>query len=594
MNKKFLVTTSLEETIPTDVPILLLGEWCRPFSQKKLWENLNTTILPYHWDNRTKLYNDYLYLDKFYENILNDLAFHLNKIHGTNHSVRYWRILAGPWLGQFIHIIFDRWSSIKSALESYELLGTHILQIDEETIIPKDMRYFAKLIVTEEWNHFIYSYIVQNHTSLNFEFKNIKKIYPNIYFNLNLNRTYKLKKVILENLTKLSNRFMKENDALLINTYLPRISEIKLSLKLKQFPTFHSYTHSLKEIKLEKIKRNWNLEGKSQNEFENFVRSIIPRQIPKVYLEGYKNLCSHVSSLPWPSKPKLIFTSNSYQADEIFKFYAAQKTEEGTPLVIGQHGGNIGTNLFAFYEKHQIDISDTYLSWGWTDLSKPKIKSVGQLKIKKPLNVNHSTKRGIILLVWKSPSQSFQISSVPIAGQLINYFDDQCRFIKNLNHEIQNELIVRHKVLEKGWEPSYSRWKEKFPNLKYDKGISNLYDLLKNIKIYVSTYNATTFLESFSMNIPTVMFWNPNHWEIRPSAKIYFNNLKEVGILHESPETASKHVNLIWNDVNSWWNRKEVKEAVNTFKKNFCYSPNNLITRIHEEFQDTIEKHKKI
>ena len=96
------------------------------------------------------------------------------------------------------------------------------------------------------------------------------------------------------------------------------------------------------------------------------------------------------------------------------------------------------------------------------------------------------------------------------------------------------------------------------------------------------------------MNNTTVSFWNPNHWEIRTSAKIYFNNLKEVGILHESPETASKHVNLIWNDVNSWWNRKEVKEAVNTFKKNFCYSPNNLITRIPEEFQDTIEKHKKI
>ena len=382
---------------------------------------------------------------------------------------------------------------------------------------------------------------------------------------------------------------------MLIATYLPRISELKLHFKMKQFPTFHSYIHSSKEIKVEVTKRNWKLEGKSQNKFEIFARSIIPKQIPRVYLEGYESLCRQASILPWPSKPKLIFTSNSYATDDLFKLYAAQKTEEGTPLIIGQHGGGIGTHLFAFYEKHQIDICDTYLSWGWTDILRPKIKSVGQLKNKKPLNVDHSTKKRIILLALGLPNQSYHIYSLPIAASQMNdYFKDQCTFIDNLKTEIRNELTIRLKILEKGFEPSYSRWIHKFPNLKYDNGFRNLNDLLKNSKIFVSTYNATTFLESFSMNIPTVMFWDPNFSELREPAKTYFKKLIEVEVFHETPESAAKHVNKIWQDVDAWWNSKEVKEAVNTFKKNFCYSPNNLITRIYEEFQDTIEKYKKI
>ena len=36
--------------------------------------------------------------------------------------------------------------------------------------------------------------------------------------------------------------------------------------------------------------------------------------------------------------------------DDLFKLYAAQKTENGYPLVISQHGGGYGSYLFAFNE----------------------------------------------------------------------------------------------------------------------------------------------------------------------------------------------------------------------------------------------------
>ena len=38
MDRKFLVTTSLEETLVKNTPILFLGEWCIPFEKKKIWK----------------------------------------------------------------------------------------------------------------------------------------------------------------------------------------------------------------------------------------------------------------------------------------------------------------------------------------------------------------------------------------------------------------------------------------------------------------------------------------------------------------------------------------------------------------------------
>ena len=59
MVKRLLVTTALEETWPTDgQPILFLGEWCKLFDRKHVWEKLDYTLATYHWDDRDKLYQD--------------------------------------------------------------------------------------------------------------------------------------------------------------------------------------------------------------------------------------------------------------------------------------------------------------------------------------------------------------------------------------------------------------------------------------------------------------------------------------------------------------------------------------------------------
>ena len=180
--------------------------------------------------------------------------------------------------------------------------------------------------------------------------------------------------------------------------------------------------------------------------------------------------------------------------------------------------------------------------------------------------------------------------SVIVSRQWLDYFDDQCAFIENLPAHIREALTVRLYSQDYGWD-QVSRWRDHFPNLPLDEGQSDINNLIRKSRLYISTYNATTYLESFTMNVPTVIFWNPNHWELRDSAIPYFEELKRVGIFHETPESAAHHVAAIWNDIDAWWASPAVREVLELFKQRYCHLPDDLLDRVetalHEIMADS-------
>lgn len=117
MVKRILVTTALEKTWPSvDKKIIFLGEWCKLYERKQIWEQYDHLVASYHWDDRGKLEKDYMLLKSLYESTLRELTKKLNAVHEVSFSLRYWRIIVGPWLGYFIQILFDRWFSINHTL----------------------------------------------------------------------------------------------------------------------------------------------------------------------------------------------------------------------------------------------------------------------------------------------------------------------------------------------------------------------------------------------------------------------------------------------------------------------------------------------
>ena len=147
MKERILITTPIENTWPNNnEPVLFLGEWCKLHPKKHIWIDRDSQVAPYHWDDRSKLYKDYLTLIELYEKILIELTEKLNSIHGVDYSIRYWRIIVGPWLMAFIPVVFDRWSSLEKATSSYNISKTFVVDYGELESIPQDQLNFEYLI----------------------------------------------------------------------------------------------------------------------------------------------------------------------------------------------------------------------------------------------------------------------------------------------------------------------------------------------------------------------------------------------------------------------------------------------------------------
>jgi putative transferase (TIGR04331 family) len=569
---RFLVTTALEETWPIDpeVPVLFLGEWCRIYSRKERWSIMNAEVLSYHWDDRNKLYNDYQYLNNIYENTLKSLQKKLNEIHKVDHSLRYWRILIGPWLGCFLQMVFDRWTMLKHAFEKYGISGCRVLVKDVNTVIPNDLKEFNNRFIDDNWNEMIFSQLIQEHiqNDIIIEQVLVNSCQPKQFHQSN--RSFKswlggFKRFFMSTYMKHKQWFHDSDKYFFFYTYLPQQIEEELLLRLGQNPQYwETPITPMIETNMQ-MRKTLSIEKyNSFDKFPSILSQMIPQQIPTVYLEGYNSLVDCIEYVAWPKPPKCIFTSNAYWSNDVFKAWAAQQTENGVPLVIGQHGGHHGMTPWSFHEEHQINISDAWLSWGWTNDNSPNIVPVGNLKA-----IDHTIDydpNGMALMVEMAlPRYSYHMFTTPVAGQWLSYFEDQRQFIYCLPEHLQKQVIVRLNFHDFKWCQT-ERWMNYFPEIQLDSGKQPILNLVGNSRLYISTYNATTYLESLAWNMPTIIFWNPNHWEMKDEALPYFELLKSANIFHETPESAAKHMIEIWDDIPAWWQSVSVQNN----RKEFC------------------------
>ncbi|MCX8022712.1 MAG: LIC12162 family protein [Syntrophorhabdaceae bacterium] len=572
----FLATTALEEFWDKSKEILFLGEWCKIYSRKHIWEKLKYRVLPYHWDDRNKLYNDYLYLDVVYERYLGVLTEILNKNHREKHSEHYWRIIIGPWLFYFIEILFDRYESIKNASESGMVTDTWILNCEEDFFTPYDFEDFFINIIDDNYNNMLFSYLIKKCGSIPYTVKGYKlEIKNNRFFITHgtfRNSLLKLLSIYHKCLPDSSKKYI------FFHSRLKLKDLIKLQAKLNQFPSLYTgYSIKSPHFRVDKMLRQKILLKAGTNKFESVLDVLIPYQIPFLYIEGYDEFRREIYK-ELPAKVKIIFTANASIGIESFKFWAADQWEKGAKLILTQHGGHHGMALWSSELKHEIDISDVYFSWGWSDKNNNKVHPMpsGQLfKLKK--NKIRPDINGVILWVMMGiPRYSYWLYSIPVSSQMLSYFDEQKRFYECLRDDIKKLLLLKPYMKDFGWNDRM-RFRDLMPEaMQYDGRLSML-ELLKDSRLFIGTYNSTTYLETFVVNFPTILFWNPKHWELQDDVKSYFEMLHDVGMLHDTPESAAVKVNDIFSDPNKWWNSESVQRARVSFCNRFALTDEKWI-----------------
>jgi putative transferase (TIGR04331 family) len=150
-NKVFLATIALEDFWDTSKPIVFLTDACMRYSRKNFWEKLKYTVLHSPLENKDSYEQFCDELKSIYEKFLPEIGRVLNVMHGVSHDERYWRVTVGPWLFHIVHVLYERYSSIKNALKKYPGFLTYGLS-EENFEVPQDTAMYFDFIASDEYN----------------------------------------------------------------------------------------------------------------------------------------------------------------------------------------------------------------------------------------------------------------------------------------------------------------------------------------------------------------------------------------------------------------------------------------------------------
>jgi len=590
--KVFLVTTALEETWKSNKPVLFLGTWCLRYQRKEVWDIINGELLAFHWADYIKLKNDYDYLNRLDAQLISELTIWLNKYHGVKHSNKYWQILVGPWLTYFLHIVFERWESIRIANEQYDITGTTIIRYNDLDNFPKDMFEFALCMGTDQWNHYLLSeacefFIAKEKITYIDYTKNIIN-FKQMSNQSNFSLTGKMAKLLLKIYKKITTKFTKNNTYFIGSTYMGLWKETLLNLKLGQLPIFYELIFPTKTNPDANLRKIAKFEYHSESQFEEFFVGLIIKQIPSCFLEGYKSLIKEVENLPLPKDPKLIFTSNFLAFDSLMMAYTSRHVDSGAKLVHGQHGG-YGIPAFMSAFDHEKNISNRFISWGRIQEEIENMVPIGILKPVNQYKIKGSPNNNCTLLLIRGlwPRYTFRLDSG--SGLNLNDSIDNCmQFADLLSKDIrEGPLLVRLYPSDHGFGEE-DRWRDHFPEIRLDRNAS-ISKLVSGSRLVIYSYNlGTGYLEFLCANVPTIAFWNMNTSPISELAVPYFEELKRVGVFHDTPESLAAHIHTVWDDVESWWQSANVQNATKKFCEKFAFVADNLVDRVESVLRKEI------
>jgi putative transferase (TIGR04331 family) len=562
---RYLIASSDESTWKFDRPVIFLGEWCRVYGRKHIWQAMDAIVAVPYGLGLVQKDADYAEARALEDMLLPMLCNTLNHHHGVQHNERFWRIVLGHWFRRYVDVMINRVKTLEQCLNAYQITGVTVYANAGYMLATPDSYSAIWAFNDDRWNNALNARILALLGFVHFPVETIEVAKSSGFRFNDLSIASSLKRSVLkwcfQQVGKFLSWFSRDNDAFILNSYLPKKHEFKLQLALRQCPQL--WTSSKLEVSekpdrtLRESLANKIVSKSSCNNLEHILSLMLLELLPICYLEGFKNLDELVKQQSWPKFPKFIFTANNFDTDEVFKYWTATKVESGSKYFTGQHGSNYGTHRYLNALIEEIT-SDKFLTWGWTD-GLPQhtpafvFNNVGR-------NAEHYNPQGGLLLI--ELYLNHRISTWDGTSEFNNYFADQQYFIKLLESPPKQKLTIRlHGAYRYLSWCEDDRWQAFDPALKINTGDGAISTLISQSRLVVHSYDSTGILETLSHNIPTLAFWKNEFDHLRDSAKPYYQLLVDAGIVHLTAESVAHKVNEVWNDVDAWWGQDDVQDA---------------------------------
>jgi putative transferase (TIGR04331 family) len=556
-----LITTALTDTWGNrDQKAVLLGEWCKTLDNLNELEAREYHQVPYHWSDRDKFIKDYDYLELFYERVLQSLANSLNDYHGVDRSLRYWRILLGPWLLTYVAIAWDRWESLRLAFAEQDFDEVYSLSLDRDLMVPEDYDIFKVAMTDDHWNQHLFMEIIKYKFSerANSKSNSHKNIYSvnDRFCEASSSSIIDLFKSFIDQSLSF---FSIGNHIVLVETFFDRKSLIRLSLKLNQVPRRHyEFSQDIQYPKVNPDRYNFSIDIQPSSDFEEFFQQHIFSQIPIAYLEGYEELNRVATSIK--TTGDVIFTANAHLDNDLFNCWAGDQVEKGKKLIVSQHGGAMRSHMTNF--DHQEKIADVMTVW-----HKPYMDKHVQLTPNKMIgvdNVNVKNKENITLLGSETCRYPYRAQAGPYGYNYMVDYQQKITFAKSLSDRAYQKLKIRSFNRINGGTRSKDAYTRDLGKDKISKH-ATLREAFSNSKMIVCTYPQTTFSEAMHSGIPTILLYSEKYWPLHPQFDDLIEQLKLNKIIFTDPHEAAEHINTVWDHPDQWWQDPSTQKAVNYF-----------------------------
>ena len=560
--------------ISASEPVVFLGPWCE--NQEKAsagsWQ-LDGYATP---DKRADLERQSREIS---ESIFPDLASALNELHGQDIPKEFWSRTIKLWLEIFTDVVYQRWDCITEAISTASFTSASQVTTSRSQLTPKTRLELQRLINSHEWNYLIFREIL---AFLDFpqeepepgEFVNPSNHLKSKHFNP--------KRGLIKRLASwLNNALARRARYMITQTYLPRKVEIRLAIRLRTLP------FKWEDMALDDVEADNELRGRVQiktsesRDAEQFIRKIISRHIPMLYIEHFQKVSESFTKKTLPSHPTTIFTSNLHMASEQFLMWMSHKALGGTRLVIGQHGGVHGMSKFDSQEfRHEMQIADSYLSWGWPSSTNTSVVPSFALINTQCADFRHedSKKRKNLLLVT-DVSYRYPSLNRGMNGTQSVYLHNLFMLTELLTPTVRDNTCVRlyheHEYFDNNQKPF---WNSRFPILNVSTGHTPMKQHREQARIVLCTSIGTTYIETIHRNIPTVMFLDPAISPLKAEHAQIFESMKHSGVLHFSAESAAEHINSVWDKVDEWWQSEPVRDSITQFSNLFNQTVNDPIS----------------
>jgi len=581
--KRLLVTTAVEETWGQEQDILFLGDWCKLYKTKEKWNNrVHDTVL-FHEKNRVKFAADHEYLVILHEKVLSAVAKKLNEYHNTDHSLRYWRIVVGPWLSIFVPTIWERWESLKVAFLEHEFDEVFVADSSVCDFAKLDYQASAESLQEQILNYQIYSDIIQ------FQYGDSSSIKT---LNVKNNFFYKVSSVPKKSITQILQRFIdnimskiqKKYNVVFISSYFDIISLFKLSIKLRQLPRrYFQFEDDLFQNKIEITDRKISIDLHCNNDFERYLSSNLFKNIPYSYVEGFSVLKER--AFKCNVNGKIIFTSNSHFSNDFFKVWSAEQViNNNSKFFISVHGGAIPPSMCAF-ARHEDMVSDKYIVWHKA-LDKKQVQLPPHKFLK---NKSRSLKNKMDVTIIGLDLGLYSYGHQSGTGSSLNLddFNQKVAFIQNSSALLQKEIKV-FPYPHPGWDT-----KSRYIDIFGEQVISSkdsFSDAIYTSKLIVCTYPQTTFSEAMFSNTPVVLLYVKEYWELQLEFNELLDAMIEAKIIFSDPTLAAQHVSEIYLKSEVWWESDIVVAARKLFHDSCLSLSNDWLTEWSLFFESELDK----